>query len=477
MWWLIFGLIAVFAALMSLKGWEWIRQRSERVAERAADVADDLEDQFRTAWADADDYVERANAVWPSLKHNGFFYIAICTSTILAILGVIGGASLSSIWLLQVLFACAFVLANVVQAGLAVAGDEGYSAWYQFNKKDRKGWQWAVLWFTLVVNIFGSITGSAAIGSWLTASNDVQVSSYAQTRDLKQSKIQQRDVLNARRMNNGGSSLESLQATATEKEAAAQREAARGGCGSKCERIKSEAIKYRALARDAERERELTEQIRKLDTDLQGMAASGQAKTSSSPHGELIEGVSGGTVSRAQVDTYGTSIFWLMWALADLALWLFAGDAAGKYRAREFAKRAERANATLTNQGLEPRYSVLTEQAALPAPEAKSGDNITIQVDDDPAAKIAASDQLTEIDRLFGEAVSAEPDGLVPFGKLHQVYRTIAENAGRTKWLNQTDFQAALKTYATLKKIKVQAGQIVGYKLAMTQAETSEAAE
>ena len=216
MWWLIFGLLAVFSVLLALKGWERIRVRSERVAERVADVTDELEDQFRTAWADADDYVERANAVWPALRQNGFFYIAICTSSILAVLGVIGGTSLSSEPLLQVLYACSFVLANVVQAGLAVAGDEGYSAWYEFKKRDRKSWQWAVLWFTLIVNIFGSVTGSAAIGSWLTASNDVQGSSYAQTRDLKQNKVQQRDVLNARRMNNGGSSLESLQAIATE---------------------------------------------------------------------------------------------------------------------------------------------------------------------------------------------------------------------------------------------------------------------
>lgn len=442
---------------------------------------DDLDDKFRAEWTDADIYVARSRRLWPSLKANPFFWAGVATSTMICFLGFMGASALAQgVFWLVVLYCAAFVFANLIQAAIAVLGDHGRGEWYEFKTGDRPAWHWPILLALLFVNFVASITGSSNVAEVLATTSEINVSSLESRRNALARAEEDLDALRTRRLQEApGHSAEGIQAKAQELESAADREANRGGCGSKCEAIRRDAVKWRALANDAIRERELGEKIAVMRSELKGVAEDGTARTVASPHGQLVEDVTGGVVTKKQVNSYLSPLFWLLVSAVDIALWLWAGDYAGRYRMEQYRLRAEAANAWLVNAGLPPRYTISSEgivedTKALPAP-GSTGDTINIDLSESALAKIEKSPRLKEIQALFDAVLIPSDAHKISIGKAYELFAKIKSEQGHAKYMNPTDFRAAITDYCDILGIELISNQIVGFKVGVSQ--HAEAAE
>lgn len=477
---LLFGAGAVFVWLKFSEK----KEAGDELATATPSLDAQLDSKFRTEWSDADLYVSRARRLWPSLKVNPFFWSGIGTSTLICILGIIGASALGQGEpVLTYLWMAIFVIANVVQAWIAVLGDTGRGEWYEFVSGDRPAWHWPVLALLLGVNFLASITGSSNVAEKLAVTSQINVSTFEGTkRELKQAEADL-DRLRTRRIQEApGYSAEALQETAREMEEKAEREADRGGCGPKCEAIKKDAIKWRALANDAVTERKLGEKIAVLRDNMSTMSDEGTARTVESPHAELIENATGGSISKGQVEAYLAPMFWLMISVVDVALWLWAGDYAGRYRMEQYKIRAEAANTWLTNANLPARYKItddgiVEDVKAITGPGGGPGDTINIDLSETAEARIQKSPRLQQIRYLF-DSVLLKADGVkIPIGRAYEVFAKIRSEQGERHYMNPQDFRSAITDYCEIMGIELISNQIIGYKVGLTQTQIKEAAE
>lgn len=473
----IVGAVAVATAfyIIVTNAGRLLGPKADKLADAAVDAVEDLDRKFRAEWSDADDYVARAQNIWPALQTNPFFWGGVGTSLMICALGVAGSQALASgvAWLF-VLYCLAFLGANLIQAAIAALGDSGRGDWYEFRKVDRPAWQWPALILLLLVNFVASITGSANVTAVLNTTSEIQAGDLdSKRRALKRAEADL-EGLRTRRLNAApGYSAEALQNKATETEAAAEREGNRGGCKSKCEALKEEAIKWRALADDAVRERKLGEKIAVMRADLGKMAEVG-VKDIAAPHAQFMEDASGGVVSEKQVKTYLGPIFWLAFTVIDLALWLWAGDHAGRYRMKEYRRRAEEANAWLENMGLPARYTITSEgivedTKALPSPDGVPADSIHIDLSESVEARIEKSDRLRQVRSFFDSILIKAQGSKISIGKLHEVFSKIKQEQGERQYMNRADFASAVTTYCEITGMELLSNQIIGYKIGVTQ--------
>lgn len=443
-----------------------------------------VDDDFRSAWSDVDRFVEDSKRLPRGLFNDLIFIAACCSSTLMVVVGFVGGMSMGGWWsLFGWVMVFIGVLANVIQVGLTLGGDRGKGEWYQFDRADRPTFHWIVLAVTVAVNIIWSIAGSSNIAVSMNAANDVTASSYVELRAKRDAMVSMRDSIEARLRNISAPPLETLevQAAAKKEEAICESWKGRGSklcpqdkvaageygekCGSNCQSLKEEANKLSATAADARRSRDLTVKIAEADARLAGSVEEGTAKPEASPHGATFEALSGGYLQRDTVNRGLPTVILLFWALVDLALWLFFGDKVGSYRAREYARRAEIGNDTLKARGMAERYSTAPVEAAQLAITSGETTNVSIAVTEDVDAKVDKDAHLRDIRWLFERAIIAADDRVLASGDAYTVYSKLKQEAKARSWMNRADFLDALKRFCQLKGISYDGARIIGHKL------------
>ena len=466
--WVFLLVAGAVLMLASLKAWAWLKSRAQSAPVESGTTTTRT---YTTAWTDIDAFVAEADVWWPFLKANPYFWIGVCTSTILVAFAAAGGWQFGNGSIVYgTLGVAIFCFVNVAQAIVSLSGDRGKADFHEFDSSDRSSASWALLWLLLLLNFFGSFVGAQSVGSTMSTQAQIASGSVQDLMSDRERTKQAIEILNTRRMQAGGHSLEALQAKAQETAEAADREAQRVRCASKCEALKAEATKYKALAADALRERKLGEHLAVLNDKL---GSDEFAKTEANPSGRTLEEVTGGYITEKGFAKHSVMFFLWFVSVVDFLLWLKAGDVTGSARRKEFLRRAEIANENLVNLGLQPRY-VVPQQTVL---EAEKGDasTVVLAIEADPSAIIAASDQLQDVQSLFADALRADEGKAVPFGLLYNVYAERARIAGRTGWMTLPKFLDAIRRYCELKKIDHAGSALQGWKLSVAQ--NTEAAE
>ena len=492
LWAVLMGGLLVFAGAILIYGWaavrQWFRDKEKRleVNLRPYKVSKRVQyarDGFQTAWTDVDEFVKDADRWWPYLKNEPTFWVGVITSTVLVMFAVAGGWALGGGSLFYgVLMAAVFGIVNIAQAVVSIAGDRGTADFHQVAKSDRSVWSWATLALLLVVNFFGAFVGAAVVGQTMTTSAVISSNSV---NDL----LAERERVAARvgelyaRVRQSGLEPEGIEEKAkfAEEKAICESWLGRGNricpqdkvaageygprCGEQCQELRTEAVRWRALANDAAKLKPLQARVDQINARL---AADGGARTEALPAGRAFEELTAGAVTEQQFGKW--SVLFLQWIVAviDFLLWLRVGDMVGAARLREQRLRAEIGNAKLSERGEPARYMVETT-AALPAPEAKTGDQITMSVAEDPSAKIAANANLTAIKKLFDETMRPAQDSRVTSGTLYNIYVERQQIAKASTWMAKAQFLTALDQYTTLLAIEYDGSSVIGYKLGVVQ--------
>lgn len=454
---------------------------------KAASVGDavkpkSLEEKFRTEWTDADKYVAEAHHLWPALRGQMLFYCSIVSGLIVVSLSVFGAAAIANyVWWLTGLLVALSITMNIAQWVVGVTGDTGRGEFYEFNTGDRPLWHWPFFAGLVVVSSLFAIAGSATIANYLNTSSKIVVGSLtAMGDDIERMEAKRDAQITALNNSEGkGLPLGALQAKALELEQAAEREAARVRCGPKCEELKREAVKWRALAETALSIKKLDEEIEQKRGALTAIGETGGARDDPAPHGTIIERMTMGAVEKEQAATFLPILFGVAAVIIDQALLLMLGDRVGRYRMQQYRIRAEAANAWLVNSGLPPRYTISSEgivedTKALPAP-GSTGDTINIDLSESALAKIEKSPRLKEIQALFDAVLIPSDAHKISIGKAYELFAKIKSEQGHAKYMNPTDFRAAITDYCDILGIELISNQIVGFKVGVSQ--HAEAAE
>lgn len=455
-----------------------------QVSKRMEASIHDLERKFRAEWSDADDYVARAHALWPALRGEILFYCTIISGAVALALAIVGaGAITNYIWWLWALLIGLAVIINVMQWAVAVLGDGGRGEWYEMKGGDRPRWHWPFFAGLVVVSSIFAISGAATIANYMNTSSRIVVSNLGSMSEDITRLEGERDARLARlnQSEGKGYSVGALQAKALETEQAAEREAARVRCGSRCEALKAEAVKWRALAETALSIRKLDEQIAEKRGALTAIGAAGTARDDDAPHATIIERMTAGTVQREQAATFLPIMMGIAAVIIDQVLLLMLGDRVGRYRMAEYRRRAEAANAWLRNAGLPERYTVdhageVTDTKLLAAPEGAGGESIHIDLTESAAAKIEKSPRLQQVDNLFNAVFIRSEGHKIPIGRAYELFAKIRSEQGERQYMNPTDFRAAITTYCEILGIELISNQIVGYKIGVAST-AKEAAE
>lgn len=417
--WTIFLTIAVLLLLLSLKGMGWVQKRIDRAgakAERYTGAA------WSTAESEIDDYVADAQRLWPVLKAMSLFWIALATLAGMVALNVyfgliVSGWKISVVTLILIVF---FSAADLVLAVTAVRGDRGDGEWYEFKKGDRSSGGWALIAICTALSMLVVVLSTGDIHRGVAARQDVTQDKWSDMQLQLDQAILARKILQDKRTANGGLSRQALEIRAKETAEAADREGLRKRCASKCEALKKEAQDWAAQAADARTEDELTEKIATLQGQLDN---ADDIKDGTDPVEDFA-----GTVG-ADYKTFKKWMFIAIgftFAIVNTLLWLMVGDEAGKSRAAEYARRAGIGDTRRNTMGLAPKYTVpLTDQLALPSPDARSGDTIVVNITqaEDMRRRFANDKDLLEVDSLFGTLLEAIDGGSITKTELYKLYR------------------------------------------------------
>ncbi|MEM9027094.1 MAG: hypothetical protein AAGC70_01875 [Pseudomonadota bacterium] len=462
---------------------------------------------FRAVWSDADDFVRGADVWLPyligsremKLGANPFFLPAIVTSTVLVLFAIAGGWTLGNGSVFYGLLMCLiFAMVNIIQAVIAVSGDNGTGDWFELKRSDRSYASWAFLVLLLILNLFGAFIGSAVVGSNIATKQAITATTVRSDIQRQQELTAELAALRKRRLAAGSESPTRLaqEAERLEKDAIRESWRTRSGavvdesrvergewgpkCGTRCAALKSDAARYRALAADAKREGTLQSQLKSLNARLQ--SRSGSVSTEGNPAGKRLEEWSAGWVQEEEFARNVMVVLQWVIAVVDFLLWLRVGDGVGRARAREYRSRAEMANASLENQGLEARYPINDpiKPAEAVAGEGGSSETVVLAIEHDPEAIIASSQELSDVDAFFKAVLVPDETRKVAFGTLYGIFAARKQAAGAKTWMGRSAFVANLKRYAELRKYDVLSSQFVGWRLAVqdeNKTETQEAAE
>jgi hypothetical protein len=428
-------------------------------------------DEFQTEFTRSDAMVAYADRVWPYILGDRARYVpmlylvipAALTSSILVAFGVFAAYVISNGAPFALILLCLIApLANLAQANFAT------------QASPLNATMAAAVMVLAVFNAGYSFVGASIIGNAMSTAADI---SAGETN----ARLARRDQLNAslekvrlRRAEKGNLPLETL---ITQEKAARDKQfceswlgrgrsicpqdkvAAREAgpkCGPRCQGFKSEADNLAAQVADARSEKALQTELASLNETL---SDSGFVRTEAAPVAVM------GWEARQDTIQIAVVIFV---TFLDAVLWLWVGKEAREKRRIYRRQAREAGNLAMVNLGLEPRYAVEDdphEVAALPAPDKASGDNVTINVESDPMKIIEASDRLSEIHALFGEAMRQDDERAVTFALLRQVYETRAAEKGRKRVMNRMTFQQELRRYLELRSIPHASAKIQGYRL------------
>lgn len=479
----------VVAILIALKTWEKLKNP------RSLTNVKGIRENFRQAWAEADDYVKRADSWAPYLvgnadlgtKPNPYFFGGFITSAVLLMFAAAGGYAIGNgnIFYSVIAF-CVMAIVQILQAVVSIAGDKGQADFWEVNAADRSASSWALLILLLFANIVMSVMGSVSVGS--QAHQQAQIKTSTLQSDLQQVETLKLKIkqIDERQLRDGeGLSAEALRTKWKAAKEEAIRESWRSRtqtivdqekvdageygptCGEKCQALQAEAAKYKALFDDASRRPSLQQQLRRLNNRLaqsSGVSADGVAWANN------LESISGGYINKDSAAKSAWTVFQMFIALLDFVLWLRVGDTVKSARSRVYDGRAEEANASLVAQGYEERYRRAPKKEEPngmiidgSASEVKVPDSYQLTVQQDADAIIAASPGLQEIDQFFLAFMIPKEGNRLPLVKCYQAFKAGRTAAGVHQHTGHSDFISNLKRYCELKSHSVEAGHLVGW--------------
>lgn len=435
----IAAVAAIAAALLILKMWAWRRSAAADPAPVPGGLI------FETTASQIDDYVREAERWWPHLRVQWLFWIACLLTSILIVLNYHFGYAQGG-WIGFAVLGSVFALADIAIPIIALSSDKGVSKWYRFETADRSISAHFLIWMCTSMSLFVVLASVSDLASTTGARRDVQKLSYEETLRKIATWQQERDKIPVDR---GFDALDSL-AKATEE--AAERESGRIRCGDKCEKLKKEAADYRARAEDAKRKERLTGMIEAAKAQLEAGGSHSQTLDTNSM-ATVIEGVSGGLVTRDQARR-----FWLIplgfgFVILSTVLWMMIADALGFAIARERARRGEIADATRAAAGLPLRYTSAEPIAMLTGPATTTTaerDSITINISQANMRERYKNDaQLLETDNLFGTLMSQADGGSLTIEALYRAYQVAILTADpNARYMTQPTMAQKLMTIA-----------------------------
>jgi len=473
--------------LASIKIWQYTRRKRTFDPNSIQPSTSGVSDDFQAVWTDADAFVKQADSWTPYLigdksakiKPNPYFFLAVVTSTILLAFSYSGGMALASNQIFYgLLFTAVLVIVQIAQAIISLSGDNGTAEIWEAKKSDRSTSSWAMLSVLLVINVCAALVGSITVGSQSNTKQELATEGLTSRMQARKDARAQLTVINARLIADGqGMSAAAMISKANGYRDEAIRESWRSRkgqsvdeakvkagkygkkCGSNCSNLAGEAVKWQALAKDAEKKEKLEAQLAGLNEKLDN--TSGVSKEGSAI-GARISEMSLGMIGKESAAKNIWVFFQVLIVWLDWVLWLRVGDGIGRARRVEYDKRAELGNNYLENAGYDPRYQRM-EKPEITTKPTKAGDKLEVKVEQDVASVISSSKELASIHNLFVETVETREMKAVPFGIFYKLYATKQKASDAEKWMTQAAFTQALKRYCELKKITCTGGKIVGH--------------
>lgn len=416
--WAIIAIAAVTGILVTLKGWAWMSARSAGAVRTVVKKGGEV---WTTAESEIDDFVDAADMVYPSLKPLPLFWIAVMFSGAMIALDIHfgwhrGGGKVSIEALVYIML---FVGADMALPIITIKGDRGTAEWHSFKRSDRHAASWALIGLFTFMSAVVVIGSTGEVSTVTSARNQADVGSLTETKRLIEQKTKLRDELVTRRVQNGGQSREALQLRAKETAEAADREAARKYCGTKCEGLKAEAVKWKAQAADAEREEALNGELALLHTKLK---SSDNLRTDDDPLARAAENIG---IHPDTTRSWALTFLGVLFALGTTILWLIVGDAAGNARAMERERRGRIGDARRKMIGLPAKYTRAEEPTLLIENKTEAtGDTIVINMAQrDMRARFANDADLLEVDNLLGTLLVADTDADVSISAVYRAYQ------------------------------------------------------
>lgn len=477
--WSVFLTLVALGILSALKGWAWVKARADKLAHKADKQGRKYAARTHsTLESELDDWVNESKWLWPALKPLPLFWIAVLFSLGMITLDIMfgwsrGGSTVSAYAIVYILL---FVGADLALPVVAVRSDKGTAEWHEFNGTDRTAGSFALICLFTFLSMVVVIGSTSEVATTTSATRSAQVMSQGEVQKQIAQKTKLRDELVERRIASGGLSREALEARTRETQAAAEREANRKRCASKCEQLKAEAVKWEAQAADARREDELNEELAVLTTNL---SSADNLRDEADPLARF--GMEVFSIPEEHTRNWGLTFLGLLFAVGTTILWLMVGDEAGKARAAEWKRRGEIADAERASMGKPPKYTApLTETLALAGPEAKSGDTIVINMTqaEDMRRRFANDADLLETDALFGTLIAPADEGVVTIAELYRLYQVDKlRRDPNSRYMTQPTMAQKLYTISQHRDdIEVTSdGRIIGWQA--VKAETATAAE
>lgn len=417
--WLLIVVSLAISVLIAIKGYGWLQKRAASAEKKVSKLAGSARS---TLDSELDDWVQAAGFYWPVLRPMPLFWIAVLFAVGMIVLDIAFGLSRGgyAFGVTTVVYILLFVGADLALPVVAVRSDRGKGNWYEVGTPDRSitsSLLISLFTFMSIVVVIGSTSETATLSN---ANVQATTNSYREINRQIQNKTAIRDSLVETRIAKGGMSREALEIRARETAEAAEREANRKRCGSKCEALKKEAQEWESQAANARKEEELNQELASLTAQLKEAADN---RTEGDTLAKFNSDFLG--IPEEYTQNWGLTFLGFFFAIGNTVLWLMVGDEAGRARAREYARRAAIADEELNTRGKPPRYTVASEATlALPSPEAKTGDTIIVNVKaEDMRRRFSNDADLLEADALFGTLLEANEGGMVTTSDLYRLYQ------------------------------------------------------
>jgi len=432
--------MVLVTALISLKGWGWVRNQIVSTSNSAQHSAGEA---FDTVESRIDDFVSEAERLWPHIRALPLFYVGVALSILMIMLDVKfgwyrGGESFT---LTFIIYAGIFTAADLALPIVAIWSDKGLSDWYLFEKRDRNINTWLLIGLCTFLSIVVVIGSSSEMATVTAAQNNLSQMNYDQT--LRQIAIweDERDKIPPDR---GYKALDVLAKDAEEK---ANLEATqRGGKGPNYDRFTAAAANYRSRASDAKRKEKLSDNIKMARKQL-ASGVEGTARTNGDPLADAINVVTIGNVSQKAAQEWGLTFILMICVITCTAAWMQVADQVKKAALVELKRRGAIADQQRVLQGLPPKYGPgvagidLAEEENPPEPaglieshpppeeEVKDADPITMDQiianlsPGEMKQKLRDDAALVAVDKLFGTLLVPAENTRVHVNDVYKIYR------------------------------------------------------
>lgn len=429
------ALCAVLLSLVALKAWAKAKERPAVAAPQrpSAGMA------FETFESRVDDLVREGERWWPHLRGSLLFWVSCVFTVILVALDYAFGwsqAGLVGVAVVGSLFAAADIAIPIIALKDRSDGEADWKSTL-------------LVWVCTFASLFVVIGSTAEIASVTGATKDISKMSIDGT--IQQIAIweTERDSITVDR---GYKALADL-AKATEE--AAEREGSRTRCGEKCEKLKKEAVDYKARAEDAKRKEDLIAKIANAREALT-KGEGGTARLDSAPLASAIEDMTLGAIKRDVARKYFLTVLGIVAVIASTFFWLVVGDMLGRSIRRELKKRHAIADEMLTNAGRPRKYTTVDPAGLLPPPKLTAANDPGVTINYSEAQMLVTfknDEALLIVNGLFSSLLLPATDGSVTLTALYDAYRVAVLSADpNASYINKSVMYEKLSTISLHRK-------------------------